>query len=66
MTQPYQQRVIDEKEELDSRLAKLSIFLDSDTFETLVDPTERFRLKKQARIMREYSDILAERIAHFA
>ena len=65
--QAHQQRVVDEKKELDDKLGKLLAFIDAGkgpTFSTLVTE-ERERLTTQARIMREYSDILADRIAAF-
>lgn len=62
--QPFQQRVINEKSELDARLDKLIPFLSSDTCHSLPFG-ERGRLKRQADVMREYSNILGERIAAF-
>jgi hypothetical protein len=65
--QPHQQRVVDEKRELDSKLEKLMAFIASETgkiFSGLVTE-ERQRLTTQARIMKEYSDVLGDRIAAF-
>lgn len=62
--QPYQQRVVDEKAELDARRTKLATFMYSDTYAE-VDPAERNRLEKQLRAMTAYSDALAERISAF-
>jgi hypothetical protein len=63
--QPYQLRVINEKEELDSKALALSSFIgESDIFETL-DPEEQERLKEQNDIMWSYSEILGKRIAAF-
>lgn len=62
--QPYQQRVIDEKAELDVKIQKLTEFLSSDKSES-VEADEKDRLKWQLDIMRDYSKILGERIAHF-
>jgi hypothetical protein len=65
--QAHQQRVVDEKQELDSRLEKLLVFIDAGNgkiFSGLVTE-ERQRLTTQARIMKEYSDVLADRIAAF-
>ncbi len=61
---PHQQRVIDEKEELDAKLGKLIPFLASDTCLSLPFD-ERSRLKRQSEVMAEYSAILGERIAAF-
>jgi hypothetical protein len=60
----YQQRVIDEKTELDGKLQRLIKFLDTEKFAKL-DEDERARLTKQAKIMQRYFDVLIERIAHF-
>lgn len=63
--QPHQQRVVDEKAELDEKLDNLMAFTcTSPIFETL--PTaEKGRLLEQRRVMHEYSKILGERIAAF-
>lgn len=61
---PHQQRVIDEKAELDCKLEKLIPFLSSDTCHGLPFD-ERSRLKRQADVMKEYSSILGERISAF-
>lgn len=60
----FQQRVIDEKEELDERLAKLCAFGRSDQFSALSDE-EQGRLNRQHSIMEDYSAILDERIKAF-
>ena len=62
--QPFQQRVVDEKKELDDKLSKLIPFLISETFKA-VPPAEQARLIKQSDIMKEYSEVLGERIAEF-
>lgn len=63
---PHQQRVLDEKAELDSKLEKLSAFISSDKFTSIVsDAAERERLVCQEETMRDYSGILGERIAAF-
>jgi crAss001_48 related protein len=63
--QPHQQRVVDEKTELDTKLDKLKAFImDSPIFKTLpVD--EQKRLNAQYDVMEQYSKILKERIAAF-
>lgn len=62
--QPHQQRVVDEKTELDERLTKLIAFFDSSIFAGL--PTdEQGRMKRQADHMTNYSVVLGERIAAF-
>ena len=63
---PHQQRVVQEKEELDEKLSKLSAFIDSPNFTiTVKDENESARLVCQEEIMKDYSEILAERIAAF-
>ncbi len=61
---PHQQRVVTEKEELDSKLASLLLFMGSNVFR-LLDPDERQRLLNQASIMQGYSNVLADRIDNF-
>ncbi len=63
--QPHQQRVIDEKRELDVKAHALSQFIGlNPVFETL-DPAEQERMKEQCEIMWQYSEILGARIAAF-
>lgn len=62
--QPHQERVVTEKTELDERLGKLTSFFETQTFAGLAN-AEQARLSRQAAVMREYSDVLAERIAAF-
>lgn len=62
---PHQQRVVDEKEELDKKATALSAFIGTNQiFETL-DPAEQERLKEQNDVMWQYSEILGARIAAF-
>lgn len=61
---PYQQRVVDEKAELDERLGKLQAFLGTPQCLSL-SFDERGRLAVQAELMRSLSDVLGERIAAF-
>ena len=61
----YQERVSQEKEELDSKLSRLSTFIKSDEFAS-VPMAEQVRLKQQRTVMKQYSDILAARIDGFA
>ena len=63
---PNQQRVVDEKAELDKKAHALSHFIGhSQIFETL-DPAEQERLKEQNDVMWQYSEILGARIAAFS
>jgi len=61
----YQLRVIEEKADLDLKIARLSTFMASDKWRHL--PTiERDRLSRQHLVMQEYSKILGERIHAFS
>jgi len=60
----YQQRVVNEKSELDRKLYLLIVFLDGETFKTLPSE-EQERMQRQLVVMKEYSKILNERIAAF-
>lgn len=60
----YQQRVIDEKTELDGRLEKLKAFVPTDKFKSLATD-EQDRMILQSRAMGDYSEILRQRIAAF-
>ncbi len=60
----YQQRVVDEKQELDERRQHLKAFIWSDAFEG-VGVEERTRMKFQAKLMEDLSAVLAERIQAF-
>ena len=62
--QPYQERVVIEKTELDEKCSKLSSFINSETYYTL-NSLEQLQLAWQLKFMTLYSDILGERIAGF-
>jgi len=63
--QPHQQRVVDEKTELDTKAKALSQFIGhSPIFETL-PAVEQELLKEQNDVMWKYSEILGARIAAF-
>jgi predicted RecB family endonuclease len=60
-----QQRVVQEKTDLDTKLTDLNKFIDfSADFKGLPE-SERMRLRAQSAIMQQYSAILAARIAAF-
>lgn len=61
---PHQQRVLDEKNELDEKRSKLASFAHTEVFEKLPEE-EKNRLEHQGFHMGAYSDILAARIAAF-
>ena len=62
--QPHQERVLQEKADLDDRLAKLTTFLETDTFRALPEE-DRELLFLQWGLMQDLSDILAKRIGRF-
>jgi len=62
--QPYQERVVEEKRELDEKLAKLREFIVGEAFAS-VDENEQVRLKAQESAMTVYSSILGDRISNF-
>lgn len=61
---PYQQRVIQERNELDWRLGNLVAFFASVRFALLPEEDQQL-LKRQADVMAEYSHILTRRIERF-
>lgn len=61
---PHQQRVLDEKHELDGRREKLAAFYSTPVFHGLPE-SEQTLLLRQGVAMRSYSEVLAERIAAF-
>lgn len=61
----FQQRVVQEKAELDEKLERLCLFCYGRTFESL-PLMERERLNQQRHLMVSYSAILGARIAAFA
>jgi hypothetical protein len=62
--QPHQQRVVDEKAELDEKRAKLIAFFGTPIFAAL-PADEKERLEAQVHFMGGYSNVLSDRIAHF-
>lgn len=62
---PHQQRVIDEKRELDEKLTKLGDFIDGNAFFATLPASEQMDLKSQRTVMQTYSCILSDRIARF-
>jgi hypothetical protein len=65
MIPDYQQRVIDEKSELDEKIAKLGDFIQSSAIFQDLPSDEKERLVRQHSCMGEYSEILGERISAF-
>ena len=62
--QPHQESLVKEKAELDEKIANLEAFQQGDIHRTLPE-IERARLKRQFWHMKDYSDVLGERIAAF-
>lgn len=63
---PHQQRVVDEKKELDDKRRKLTAFLNDPNFDKIVqDWDEQNRLARQEAVMADYSSILEARINNF-
>lgn len=60
----FQQRVVQEKQELDDKIVSLDKFLLTDTFHNL-SAEEQDRMSRQFDVMKEYSGILDERIDAF-
>ena len=63
--QPHQQRVVDEKTELDKKANALSQFISVNPIFEDIDPDEQDRLREQCEVMWQYSEILGKRIAAF-
>ncbi len=63
--QPHQQRVVDEKTELDDKMVKLFAFVNTNPVFDSLPKDEQIRLKCQLNIMGFYSEILKARIAAF-
>jgi len=63
--QPHQQRVVDEKKELDDKREKLLTFINGQIFRNL-EQAEKDRLLTQYGVMGVYSEILHQRIRAFS
>ena len=61
---PHQQRMLDEKAQLETRLVSLQNFIDTPGF-MLLDDMERHLMNRQAHFMSGYLGILLQRIAKF-
>jgi hypothetical protein len=61
---PHQQRVVTERDELNTKINALEKFIESPLFAQL-DLAEQNRLKGQNRLMVAYADVLTERIVAF-
>jgi len=61
----YQNRIIEEKSELDEKAKKLSDFIGNNPLFDNIAPEEQELMKEQCETMWEYSEILGKRIAGF-
>lgn len=61
---PYQERIIEEKDQLDLKKDKLSVFVQSPYFVEMDDSEQRL-LSLQLALMEEYSAVLGQRISLF-
>lgn len=63
---PYQERVVEEKVELDVKIEGLSLFIKSESSAfTSLPHDEQERLQYQLIYMKGYSKVLGERISNF-
>lgn len=62
---PYQQRVIDEKAEIDQRATALSTFIGENPIFETVAPDEQERMREQCELMWSLSEVLGKRISAF-
>lgn len=63
--EPFQLRVIEERDQLQERLSRLNAFLVSSQFYVTLDEHNQLLLTRQAAAMQEYLDILIERTSAF-
>lgn len=63
--EPYQQRVLDEKAELETRAKALSTFIGTSKIFAGLPETEQKLLREQCEVMWQYFEILEKRIALF-
>ena len=61
----HQQRVLDEKQELDIRITRLDEFIQRNALFRQLGSDEQARMRRQLDVMRELSVILGERISAF-
>lgn len=60
----FQVRVVEEKKELDGKITRLSAFIFSDKFASVLKE-EQERMERQLYVMMNYSRCLKDRIAAF-
>lgn len=62
--QPHEQRVVDERNELNEKITKLHDFFKNPIFQKLPEEDKNL-LNEQSEIMMNYSDVLLKRINRF-
>lgn len=62
--EPFQERVVTEKAELDDKLSRLKPFVTGEKFKSLPN-AEQERMIRQLHLMEEYSQVLGQRIEAF-
>ena len=62
---PWQERVVEEKKELDIKIGKLIVFMDVNSIFQSLDVKEKSTLREQLGAMNLYSYLLGERIDRF-
>ncbi len=62
---PYQQRVVEEKSDLDEKIQSLTAFIFGSSLYEGLSLSERERQKTQLEAMMRYSTALADRIRNF-
>jgi hypothetical protein len=63
---PFQQRVVDEQKELETKLRALVTFIEASPIYQGLPESERDLMLRQSVAMREYNSILKQRIEGFA
>jgi uncharacterized protein YdcH (DUF465 family) len=61
----YQKRVVEEKNQLDDKIAKLTNFINTSEDYMELSSIEQERLREQLTVMQRYAEILSERIKYF-
>ncbi|GAC1500182.1 MAG: hypothetical protein NVS1B6_06340 [Steroidobacteraceae bacterium] len=63
--QTYQQHLVSERDDLQSKADRLAAFLDTEIYQSLPE-AEQDRMRRQLGHMNSYREVLDERIAAFA
>ncbi len=62
---PYQQLLVVDLEELVTKFDKLATFLESDSFEEVINEMDKFLLRQQLLAMASYINVLGTRVGRF-